>query len=83
MKNFGSCGQMSPLSKSPIVACFQVKVGLQGSCHRYGMIAVEDIEEGECLFEIPRSLVLQPKTSSISGILENLANDDQFDSERG
>lgn len=60
-----------------------MKVGLQGSCHRYGMVAVEDIEEGECLFEIPRSLVLQPKTSSISGILENLANGDQFESERG
>lgn len=66
-----------------LTTCFQVKVGLQGSCHRYGMIAVEDIEEGECLFEIPRSLLLQPKTSSISRILENLANDDQFDSERG
>ena len=60
-----------------------MKVELQGSCHRYGMIAVENIKKGECLFEIPRSLVLQPKTSSISGILENLSNDDQFDSERG
>lgn len=60
-----------------------MKVGLQGSCHRYGMVAEDDIEEGECLFEIPRSLVLQPKTSSISGIIESLANEDQFASERG
>ena len=60
-----------------------MKVGLRGSCHRYGMVAVEDIEEGECLFEIPRSLVLQPKTSSISEIVGNLANEDQSGSERG
>ena len=47
------------------------------------MIAVEDIEEGECLFEIPRSLVLEPKMSSISKIVENLTKEDEFDSERG
>lgn len=50
----------------------KVKVSLQGSCHRYGMIAVDNIKKGECLFEIPRSLLLKPESSSISGILENL-----------
>ena len=42
------------------------------------MIATDDIDKGESLFEIPRSLLLTPETSSISGILETLANDDQF-----
>ncbi|XP_074635550.1 N-lysine methyltransferase setd6-like isoform X1 [Acropora palmata] len=56
----------------------KVKVSLEGSCHRFGMIAVDDIDKGESLFEIPRSLLLTPETSSISGILETLANDGQF-----
>ena len=60
-----------------------MKVGLRGSCHRYGMIAEDDIKEGECLFEIPRSLLLQPKTSSISDILSSLTDEEQFSSERG
>lgn len=58
--------------------CLKVKVSGKGSCHRYGMIAVDDIEKGESLFEIPRSLLLTPETSSISEILETLANDGQF-----
>lgn len=61
----------------------KVRVGLQGSCHRYGMVATDNIEKEECLFEIPRSLLLQPKASSISEILETLTNEDQFASERG
>lgn len=62
---------------------FKVRVGLQGACHRYGMVATDNIEKEECLFEIPRSLLLQPKTSSISEILETLTNEDQLTSERG
>ena len=60
-----------------------MKVGLKGSCHRYGMTAVENIEEGESLFQIPRSLVLQPKTSSISKLFEDLSDEDESESERG
>ena len=59
-----------------------MKVSLQGSCHRYGMIATDQIEKGECLFEIPRALLLQPKTSSISGILGNLTDEDQYATKR-
>ena len=62
---------------------FKVRVRLQGSCHRYGMVATDNIEKEECLFEIPRSLLLQPNTSSISEILETLTNEDQLASERG
>ena len=62
---------------------FKVRIGLQGSCHRYGMVATDNIEKEECLFEIPRSLLLQPKTSSIAEILETLTNEDQLASERG
>lgn len=62
---------------------FKVRIGLQGSCHRYGMVATDNIEKEECLFEIPRSLLLQPNTSSISEILETLTNEDQLASERG
>lgn len=47
------------------------------------MTAVENIEEGESLFQIPRSLVLQPKTSSISKLFEDLSDEDEFESERG
>jgi len=52
----------------------KVKVSLEGSCHRFGMIGTDDIDKGESLFEIPQSLLLTPETSSISGILETLAN---------
>ena len=62
---------------------FKVRAGLQGSCHRYGMVATDNIEKEECLFEIPRALLLQPNTSSISEILETLTNEDQLASERG
>lgn len=60
-----------------------MKVGVRGSFHRYGMTAADDIKEGECLFEIPRSLLLQPKTSSISEILASSTDEEQFSSEKG
>jgi hypothetical protein len=34
------------------------------------MTAIEDIEEGECLFQISRKILLHPKTCSISELLE-------------
>ncbi|EDO37756.1 predicted protein [Nematostella vectensis] len=41
----------------------------KGSCHRYGMVAMEDISPDECLFKVPRGLLLEPKTCGISKIL--------------
>ena len=37
-----------------------------GSCHRFGMIALEDLDDGESVFKIPRNVLLEPNTSSIS-----------------
>ena len=61
----------------------KVRVGEKGSCHRYGMVAIDDIHKGDCLFEIPRTLVLHPKTSSISHILVNGDLRESFNFERG
>ena len=36
------------------------------------MIASEKLDEGECVFTIPRNILLEPKTSSISNILVEL-----------
>ena len=44
----------------------QVTVREQGSCHRFGMIALEDLDEGETVFKIPRNILLEPNTSSLS-----------------
>ncbi|XP_052072608.1 N-lysine methyltransferase setd6-like [Mytilus californianus] len=44
----------------------KVYVGNDGSCAQYGAVALEDIEEGECLFQIQRSCLLMPQTSTIS-----------------
>ena len=50
----------------------KVTVQEDGCRHRFGMIAVNKLEEGECIFKIPRSILLEPKTSSISKIIEEL-----------
>ena len=47
----------------------QVRVGRDGSCAQYGMVAVEDVTAGECLFEIPRNLLLSPETSKMADII--------------
>ncbi|VDH95937.1 N-lysine methyltransferase SETD6 [Mytilus galloprovincialis] len=49
----------------------KVNVGNEGSCAQYGAVALEDIEEGECLFQIPRSCLLMPQTSTISQQTQN------------
>lgn len=36
----------------------------------YGMVAKEDIEEGEILFTIPRSALLHQETTKVSGLLK-------------
>ncbi|KAK3742989.1 hypothetical protein QZH41_015617, partial [Actinostola sp. cb2023] len=50
----------------------KVKVCKKGSCHRYGMVATQDIQQNECLFSIPRNLLLEPKTCSIADIIKDL-----------
>ncbi|ESO91644.1 hypothetical protein LOTGIDRAFT_217400, partial [Lottia gigantea] len=47
----------------------KVRISKNGSCAQYGMIAQADIEEGECLFTIPRDKLLFENTTSISDIL--------------
>ena len=45
-------------------------ISRKGSCAQYGLIATDDVEEGECLLDIPRSILLTPQTSAISCLLE-------------
>ena len=42
----------------------------KGTQADYGMLAKEDIEEGEVLFIIPRSVLLHHGTSKVSAVLE-------------
>ncbi|KXJ27772.1 N-lysine methyltransferase setd6 [Exaiptasia diaphana] len=53
----------------------KVKICKAGSCHRYGMIATQDIQKNECLFTIPRKLLLEAKTSSIANIIVDIDED--------
>ncbi|XP_072037649.1 N-lysine methyltransferase setd6-like [Amphiura filiformis] len=59
----------------------KVTVGKNGSCAQYGMIAVQDLEDEEVLFETPRPVLLHPQTSAISKILEQ--GRDQLQSNSG
>ncbi|CAC5404604.1 SETD6 [Mytilus coruscus] len=49
----------------------KIYVGNDGSCAQYGAVALEDIEEGESLFQIQRSCLLMPQTSTISQQIQN------------
>ncbi|XP_061189529.1 N-lysine methyltransferase setd6-like [Saccostrea echinata] len=57
----------------------KVTIGPDGSCAQNGMVALSDIDEGECLFRISRKILLHPKTCSISELLE----EDPVNSESG
>ena len=54
----------------PSYTMFQVKIGCEGSCAQFGMVATADISEGEHLFEIPHQLLLTPDTSAIAQLLQ-------------
>lgn len=41
----------------------------EGSCARFGMVAVEDIADQETIFSIARTAVLSPTTSRIHELL--------------
>lgn len=42
----------------------------EGTVAEYGMLATDNIEEGEVLFTIPRSALLHQGTSKVSNLLE-------------
>ncbi|TMS05641.1 N-lysine methyltransferase setd6 [Larimichthys crocea] len=48
----------------------QVCVSKEGTVAEYGMLAKDDIDEGEVLFTIPRSALLHQGTTKISALLE-------------
>ena len=54
--------------KCKYILFHKVKVGRQGSCAQYGMLATEDIPEGYCLFQVPRTCVLMPENTEIADI---------------
>ncbi|XP_024137966.1 N-lysine methyltransferase setd6 isoform X1 [Oryzias melastigma] len=51
----------------------KVCVRKEGTVADYGMLAKEDIEEGEVLFTIPRSALLYQRTTAVSALLEKEA----------
>lgn len=56
----------------------QVKVSKEGTVAEYGMLATEDIAEGEVLFTIPRTAILHQRSSEVSGLLDK-GDDDLAD----
>ncbi|XP_062317991.1 N-lysine methyltransferase setd6 [Osmerus eperlanus] len=48
----------------------KVYVSKEGTVSEYGMLAKQDIEEGEVLFSIPRSALLNQSTTKVSAVLE-------------
>ncbi|KAK3598982.1 hypothetical protein CHS0354_024658 [Potamilus streckersoni] len=59
----------------------KVIVTKEGSCAQYGLVAVEDIDEQEVLFQILRPLLLSPETTVIADVLEK--EEDHIQSESG
>ncbi|XP_064620869.1 N-lysine methyltransferase SETD6-like isoform X2 [Lineus longissimus] len=56
-------------------------ISREGSCAQFGMVAIADVKESECLFEVPRHCVLRPETSSVAEIIKEAS--DQLVSESG
>ncbi|XP_047451454.1 N-lysine methyltransferase setd6 [Mugil cephalus] len=53
-----------------LVLSTKVCVSKDGTVAEYGMLAKDDIEEGEVLFTIPRSALLHQGTTKVSALLE-------------
>ncbi|XP_014676643.1 PREDICTED: N-lysine methyltransferase setd6-like [Priapulus caudatus] len=47
----------------------KVRVGKNGSCYNYGLLACEDIAPGESLFQVPRRMLLNATTSDLADLL--------------
>lgn len=58
------------LLQSKYLFFHKVKVSKEGTVAEYGMLATDDIEEGEVLFTIPRAALLHQGTSEVSSLLE-------------
>lgn len=48
----------------------QVRLSRDGTVAGYGMLAAEELEEGEVLFTIPRTALLSQHTTSIHALLQ-------------
>ncbi|XP_022108873.1 N-lysine methyltransferase setd6-like isoform X2 [Acanthaster planci] len=72
---------MYPSRNSPCPSGVRVHVGTEGSCIRYGMIAIDNIAEGEILFTIPRECLLHPDNCSITALLQQ--GESELQSESG
>uniref|UniRef100_V9KDG5 N-lysine methyltransferase setd6 n=1 Tax=Callorhinchus milii TaxID=7868 RepID=V9KDG5_CALMI len=48
----------------------KVCVSAEGTVAQYGMLATQHIQEGELLFSVPRSALLNPRTSAIRDLLK-------------
>lgn len=53
-----------------LVLSNKVCVSKEGTVAEYGMLATDDIEEGEILFTIPRKALLHQETTKVSTLLE-------------
>ncbi|XP_029289054.1 N-lysine methyltransferase setd6 isoform X1 [Cottoperca gobio] len=53
-----------------LVLSNKVCVSKEGTVAEYGMLAQDNIEEGEVLFTIPRSALLHQETTKVSAVLE-------------
>ncbi|XP_039989014.1 N-lysine methyltransferase setd6 [Xiphias gladius] len=69
--------ELSPLenflqwcSRVGLVLSNKVYVSKEGTVAEYGMLAKDNIEEGEVLFTIPRSALLHQGTTKVSALLE-------------
>ncbi|XP_049431037.1 N-lysine methyltransferase setd6 [Epinephelus fuscoguttatus] len=69
--------QMDPLqsflqwcNRVGLVLSSKVCVSKEGTVADYGMLAKDNIEEGEVLFTIPRSALLHQETTKVSALLE-------------
>ncbi|XP_056273058.1 N-lysine methyltransferase setd6 isoform X2 [Pseudoliparis swirei] len=53
-----------------LVLSSKVCVSKEGTVAEYGMLALDDMEEGEVVFTIPRSALLHQETTTVSVVLE-------------
>ncbi|KAK7891930.1 hypothetical protein WMY93_023893 [Mugilogobius chulae] len=65
--------------KTGLTLSGKVYVSHQGTVAEYGMLAKDDIEEGEVLFIVPRKAILHQDSSKVSGVLDKDDDDDDDD----
>lgn len=64
-----NCVLVNPVLLS-LSLSLQVYVSKEGTVAEYGMLAKENIKQGEVLFTIPRSALLHQGTTKVSTLLE-------------